>query len=188
MSESILIVGDSHASDIGKLFPAAVVKSIGGISLNDTRIRDWLENAKDYNRIYLCCSHPLCGWESKTLLINLFNLPIGTRFSNKIKEGFMESNWIDDLKQPVYELLSSLWRKQIQYFVETYPQIVLIPLQSNFVQVSITGVGPDPIDLLTGFPQIKLGHLGPEHYRDAYGHLNDQGLLSLDFTDIIQGR
>ena len=186
--DSILIVGDSHASDIGKLFPAAIVKSAGGISLNDTRVRDWLEEAKTFSKIYLCCSHPLCGYESKTQLINLFNLPIGLRFSNKIKPGYMQTNWLDTIKQPVYVLLYSLWQEQIQYFLDTYPQIVLIPLLANFVQTSIAGVGPDPIDLLTGIPQIKLGHLGPEHYRDEYGHLNDQGLLSLDFVDIIQGR
>lgn len=182
---SVSIIGDSHALDIGKIMPDATIKSIGGISLNDARIRDWMEGAKDYDKIYLCCSHPLCGYESKTLLINLFNLPIGTRFSNRIKPGYMNTNWMDTIKQPVYVLLYSLWREQIQYFIETYPQTVLIPLLANFVQTSIAGVGPDPIDLLTGFPQIKLSHLGPEHYRDEYGHLNDDGLASLDFENII---
>ena len=184
-TESVSIIGDSHALDIGKIITHATIKSVGGVSLNDNRIRDWMEGAKDYDRIYLCCSHPLCGYNSKTQLINLFNLPVGSRFSNRIKPGYMDTNWLDTIKQPVYVLLYSLWQEQIQYFIELYPQTVLIPLLANFVQTSIAGVGPDPIDLLDRFPQVSVGHLGPSHYRDEYGHLNDAGLASLDFENII---
>jgi len=180
---TIAFVGDSHArSDILKdsktLFD--YTQGISALPVVDYECHKILKRVcSAYDYVFFSCSTELNGCKVYSKIKNLIDLSVEKRsmqFEMRERWWYKE-NVVHYLNKEHYSILNKIYFEQIEYYIQAYPNLILVPLTAKFLLLDSNTYS----NLLTLYPNrcINLDNFTIEDCIDEYRHLSSTGYLKL---------
>jgi len=193
MKKSTAFVGDSHARSaiIGKssnLFDYCQGSS--ALPVHDQETKNILDRCcNKYDLVFWSCSTELNGAKNYQFMMDLKLLPVEKRFYSF---PFNQRWWVGEIfskemKQFQRISLLSLYLEQVEYFMSTFSNIILVPLTAKFLlekELENFLKIPSTYSILRKKYGVKCANLdemkiNKDTFIDKYLHLSSVGYESL---------